>query len=78
MGGAGRATIDGMNSAAKAVLVGGPDELPRRVVDIADPTEIKIPFRGGYEHFRPDGRHQETELGRLPVYVWFERTEIAE
>ncbi|POX52381.1 hypothetical protein C3489_18200 [Streptomyces sp. Ru71] len=68
-----------MSNAAKAVLEGGPDDLPERIVPITPPgTELKIPHRGGYEHFRSTTRHQDTEQGQLPVYEWWERTEIAE
>ncbi|MFD8548312.1 DUF5988 family protein [Streptomyces sp. NPDC059649] len=68
-----------VQTAAKAVLEGGPAELPERIVP-ADPhgSELKIPFRGGYEHFRPTTRQQHTAEGALPVYEWWERTEIAE
>lgn len=66
-------------TAAKAVLAGGPEELPEKIVPI-DPSgaDLKIPFRGGYEHFRATSRRQDTPEGALPVYEWWERTEIAE
>ncbi|WP_438289661.1 DUF5988 family protein [Streptomyces sp. HUAS TT7] len=68
-----------MSIEAKAFLEGGPDELPERIVPIQPPgTELKVPFRGGYEHFKATSRHEETAQGRLPVYEWWERTEIAE
>nr|AFD20742.1 hypothetical protein [Streptomyces rimofaciens] len=68
-----------MSSAPKAFLEGGPDDLPERVVTITPPgVELKIPFKGGYEHFKKTSRHQDTAEGRLPVYEWWERTEIAE
>lgn len=68
-----------MSNAAKAVLEGGPDDLPERIVSITPPgNELKIPHRGGYEHFRSTPRHEDTDQGRLPVYEWWERTEIAE
>ncbi len=68
-----------MTRSAKAFLEGGPDDLPARVVPITPPgVELKIPHRGGYEHFKVTPRHQETEEGLLTVYEWFERTEIAE
>jgi hypothetical protein len=80
---AGNATPSG--KAVKAVLEGGPDDLPERVVPLTatGPTgraeeDLKIPHRGGYEHFRPTSRHEDTPEGRLPVYEWWERTEIAE
>ncbi|MET4644905.1 DUF5988 family protein [Streptomyces sp. NBC_01724] len=66
-----------MTNAAKAVLEGGPDDLPERIVSLTTPgTDVKIPFRGGYEHFKATARHQETTEGELPVYEWWERTEI--
>ncbi|MFF3784303.1 DUF5988 family protein [Streptomyces sp. NPDC001933] len=66
-----------MTDAAKAVLEGGPDDLPDRVVPLTAPgPDIKIPFRGGYEHFRATARHRETAEGQLPVYEWWERTEV--
>ncbi|MER7026649.1 MULTISPECIES: DUF5988 family protein [Streptomyces] len=61
----------------KAVLSGGPADFPERIVPIEPPgPEIKIAWRNGYEHFRATGRHEETEEGRLPVYEWWERTEL--
>ncbi|MEL5957174.1 DUF5988 family protein [Streptomyces sp. CLV115] len=68
-----------MTDAPKAVLEGGPDDLPDRIVPLTAPgsgPDIKIPFRGGYEHFRATARHRETAEGQLPVYEWWERTEI--
>ncbi|MGR8009759.1 DUF5988 family protein [Streptomyces hypolithicus] len=63
----------------KALLEGGPDDLPERIVAITPPgKELKIPHRGGYEHFKATSRHQEGAEGRLTVYEWWERTEIAE
>ncbi|MET9319391.1 DUF5988 family protein [Streptomyces sp. NPDC003038] len=65
--------------ANKAALEGGPDDLRERVVPVTSPGEdLKIPHRGGYEHFKPTSRHQERPEGQLPVYEWWERTEIAE
>ncbi|WP_327311881.1 DUF5988 family protein [Streptomyces sp. NBC_01243] len=64
-----------MTDAPKAVLEGGPDDLPDRIVPLTAP-DIKIPFRGGYEHFRATARHRETAEGQLPVYEWWERTEV--
>ncbi|MGW1375357.1 DUF5988 family protein [Streptomyces sp. NPDC002446] len=64
-------------TAAKAVLEGGPEELPERIMPV-DPSgaDLKIPFRGGYEHFRATSRQQDTPEGALPVYEWWERTEL--
>ncbi|NGO07610.1 hypothetical protein G5C60_08080 [Streptomyces sp. HC44] len=64
----------------KAALEGGPNDLPERIVPATAPAgeDLKIPHRGGYEHFRPTPRTQDTPEGKLPVYEWWERTEIAE
>ncbi|MCP2257995.1 hypothetical protein LX15_001682 [Streptoalloteichus tenebrarius] len=68
-----------MSIATKAVLEGGPEDLTDRVVPITPPGfELKLPFRGGYEHFKVTPRYQETPEGRLPVYEWISRTEVAE
>lgn len=65
------------DTAAKAVLEGGPEELAGRIVPIDPPgSELKIPFRNGYEHFRATDRQQKTSEGTLPVYEWWERTEL--
>ncbi|RPF29672.1 hypothetical protein EDD96_6206 [Streptomyces sp. Ag109_G2-6] len=73
------ATLCIMNDSdtAKAVLEGGPADLTERVV--AQPeagADVKLLFRGGYEHFRRTERAQDTAEGRLPVYEWWERTEL--
>ncbi|GAA2709300.1 MULTISPECIES: DUF5988 family protein [Streptomyces] len=66
-------------SSPKAFLEGGPDDLPSRIVPIVPPgIELKIPHRAGYEHFKVTPRHTDTAEGRLQVFEWFERTEIAE
>ncbi|WP_328908302.1 DUF5988 family protein [Streptomyces sp. NBC_00234] len=66
-----------MANVTKAVLEGGPDDLPERIVPVDEPgLDIKIPFRGGYEHFKATDRHEETDKGQLPVYTWWERTEV--
>ncbi|WP_406865569.1 DUF5988 family protein [Streptomyces sp. HUAS MG47] len=63
----------------KAFLEGGPDDLHERIVPVETPGEdLKIPHRGGYEHFKETPRRQDTEEGTLRVYEWWERTEIAE
>ncbi|MDJ0347588.1 DUF5988 family protein [Streptomyces sp. H10-C2] len=64
---------------SKAFLEGGPDDLRERIVPITPPgQELKIPHRGGYEHFKVTSRLQDSVEGQLPVYEWWERTEIAE
>ncbi|WP_155058277.1 DUF5988 family protein [Streptomyces blattellae] len=68
-----------MSDTTRALLAGGPDDLPERIVPVPPPgADVKIKLRGGYEHFRPTERHEDTTEGRLPVYEWWERTEIAE
>ncbi|WP_067544338.1 DUF5988 family protein [Nocardia crassostreae] len=63
----------------KGFLQGGPSGLTERVVPIqSSDAEIKIPFRGGYEHFKATERHQITAEGKLPVYEWAGRTAVAE
>ncbi|WP_318214553.1 DUF5988 family protein [Streptomyces sp. SCL15-6] len=66
-----------MSDTARALLEGGPQDLPARVVQITTPGEdLKIELRNGYEHFRPTDRHADTSEGRLRVYEWWERTEM--
>jgi hypothetical protein len=66
-----------MNIDDKAALEGGPNELKGRIVPIqASGADLKIPFHNGYEHFRPTSRHADTTEGTLPVYEWWERTEM--
>ncbi|BDT90226.1 hypothetical protein IU427_01895 [Nocardia beijingensis] len=68
-----------MSIGAKAVLEGGPQDLPARIVPITPPgVELKVPYRGGYEHFKVTQREQDTPEGRLRVYEWCDRTKIAE
>ncbi|MEV6773100.1 DUF5988 family protein [Nocardia sp. NPDC051030] len=68
-----------MAIAPNAFLAGGPSDLPERIVPIVPSgPDIKIPHRGGYEHFRPTVRTKETAVGTLPIYEWFERTKVAE
>ncbi|MER5210680.1 DUF5988 family protein [Streptomyces sp. NPDC002838] len=68
-----------MSDKARALLEGGPEDLPERIVPSPPPgADVKIKLRGGYEHFRATERDADTPQGRLPVYEWWERTEIAE
>ncbi|MEU2252182.1 DUF5988 family protein [Nocardia xishanensis] len=68
-----------MSNGAKAILEGGPADLPERIVPITPPgIELKIPFKGGYEHFKVTQRQADTESGRLTVYEWCDRTKVAE
>ena len=63
----------------KALLEGGPEELSGQVVPIVPPgQELKIPHRGGYEHYKVTTRHEDVEEERVTVYRWWERTEVAE
>ncbi|MCT7351328.1 DUF5988 family protein [Streptomyces sp. 15-116A] len=63
----------------KAILDGGPDDLAGNVVPITPPgQELKIPHRGGYEHYKVTTRHEKTQDGEATVYQWWERTEVAE
>ncbi|MCX3060795.1 DUF5988 family protein [Streptomyces beihaiensis] len=66
------------NMTGKALLEGGPLDLAERVVPVASPgADVKVQHRNGYEHFRPTQRRAETEDGEeLPVYEWWERTEM--
>ncbi|MFQ6331166.1 MULTISPECIES: DUF5988 family protein [unclassified Nocardia] len=68
-----------MSNSVKAVLEGGPEDLPARIVPITPPgIELKVAFKGGYEHFKVTARHKDTSEGSLPVYEWTVRTEIAQ
>lgn len=68
-----------MSTVDRAVLVGGPSGLSDRIVPATPPgTDIKIEFRGGYEHFEATPHLQETVDGPLRVYKWTYRTAIAE
>ncbi|MEU6894066.1 DUF5988 family protein [Streptomyces sp. NPDC046557] len=65
--------------ATTAALEGGPDDLPERLVPAPAPGEdVKVAHRGGYEHFKATARFRDAPQGRVPVYEWWERTEIAE
>lgn len=60
-------------------MEGGPADLPTRVVTVTPPgTEIKVQYKGGYEHFEATPRLQDTAEGPLRVYAWTYRTAIAE
>jgi hypothetical protein len=64
-------------SSDKAILEGGPDELAGRIVAVETAGEdVKITFRNGHEHYRPTSRRADTPEGVLPVYEWWERTEM--
>ncbi|MET9736095.1 DUF5988 family protein [Streptomyces sp. NPDC006458] len=66
-----------MNDTEKVFLEGGPKDLPERIVPVPAPgPDVKVEFLNGYEHFRPTSRAADTPAGRLPVYEWWERTEM--
>jgi hypothetical protein len=66
-----------MTDKTKAVLEGGPQDLPERIISLATPeVDLKIELRNGYEHFRQTARRADTAEGPLPVYEWWERTEM--
>ncbi|KOX12428.1 DUF5988 family protein [Nocardiopsis sp. NRRL B-16309] len=61
------------------LLVGGPTDLPpdlRRYFLRSGETTVKIPHRGGYEHFECVASTRGTD--RPPLYQWTERTTAAE
>ena len=67
-----------MSSDKRAILERGPEALTGRIVSIETPgTDLKIPFNNGYEHFKPTSRRAKTSEGPLPVYEWWERTEMS-
>jgi len=74
-----------------AVLVGGPSDIPpsRRTIHGVplDDVKIKVPHRGGYEHFVRDVSQHSEDASTLPsssdstatvIYHWSARTEVAE
>jgi hypothetical protein len=68
-----------MAKKVRAYLEGGPDDLSERIVPITPPGNVlKVAHLGGYEHFRATPRRTDTPEGRLTVYEWYERTEVAE
>lgn len=67
-----------MSGNDKVVLEGGPDDLAGRVVPVETTGEdLKIPFQNGHEHYRATSRRADTAEGALPVYEWWERTEMS-
>ncbi|MFJ5548435.1 DUF5988 family protein [Streptomyces sp. NPDC093225] len=66
-----------MSDSSKVVLEGGPADLPDRTVPAPEPgADLKLAHLGGYEHFRRTDRTHATPEGELPVYEWWERTEL--
>ncbi|MBO0854697.1 MAG: hypothetical protein J2P18_13155 [Nocardia sp.] len=65
-----------MGSSPKALLEGGPADLPRRIVPITPPgSELRVHTDGGYERFKSTARRQITPEGDLPVYEWIEHVD---
>jgi hypothetical protein len=66
-----------LDTSAEVLLEGGPQELPRLVrtalAAVLD-GRVKIPWRGGYEHFERVVRHEASR----PRFRWTMRTKIAE
>lgn len=61
----------------RAVLEGGPADLPgalRVLGTLPDARTVKIPHRGGYEHFE----RAEDGADGVQVFSWTMRTKIAE
>ncbi|AFU03722.1 hypothetical protein O3I_028865 [Nocardia brasiliensis ATCC 700358] len=68
-----------MSTVVKAVLEGGPKDMPARIVPITPPgIELKVKHQGAYEHFKVTAREQDTPEGRLRVYEWCDSTPIPE
>ena len=66
---------------SRVVLSGGPRTLSDGgVVELDQPAadKVKIAHRAGYEHFLPNGEVRVVDGETLPVYVWSDRTRIAE
>ncbi|AHH14973.1 DUF5988 family protein [Nocardia sp. NPDC052254] len=65
-----------MGTSPKAVLEGGPADLPHRIVPITPPgIELRVQTTGGYERFKSTPRRQDTPEGNLPVYEWIEHVD---
>jgi hypothetical protein len=66
---------------AQAILEGGPEHIPvaSRVQEVSPLDEkIKLPHRGGYEHFERVGWLEEHATAQRLIYRWTMRTEVAE
>ncbi|NKY49978.1 hypothetical protein HGA08_07095 [Nocardia vermiculata] len=65
-----------MGTSPKAVLEGGPSDLPQRIVPITPPgIELRVQTPGGYDRFKSTSRYQDTAEGNLPVYEWIEHVD---
>lgn len=65
----------------QAILEGGPESIPEtsRLQTVSPLDEkIKLPHRGGYEHFERVGWRDQHPSGLRLNYRWVMRTEIAE
>jgi hypothetical protein len=63
------------------VLEGGPADVPRQWPqrsDSADVGRVKVPHRGGYEHYHATGEQIQEDGRAIPVYRWTQRTRVAE
>jgi len=64
----------------KAVLVGGPADIPEeernRTVTLTD--RVKVPFGAGYEHFIHEGKFDRDGGEEVAVFHWSGRTKVAE
>jgi uncharacterized protein DUF5988 len=79
-----------MDSAAKttsapkpvrAILYGGPESIPDETrVQLVSPLEekVKLPYRGGYEHFERIAVIDTSDALEEITFHWKMRTEIAE
>lgn len=65
-----------LRAALHTLTRAAPRRRPRGGKGSLSDADRSIPFRGGYEHFRPTDRQEETSEGPLPVYSWWERTEV--
>ncbi|MES9543927.1 DUF5988 family protein [Actinomadura sp. NPDC000600] len=68
-------------SRVDAVLIGGPDDLPKSArTRQAESTDriIKIMHRGGYEHFELDDGSPTPATRPQRIFRWTMRTRIAE
>jgi hypothetical protein len=68
-------------TAIRAVLEGGPDDIPETLRVHWEPIhefKLKIPHRGGYEHFEREPEDLDADGPRPVIYRWTARTRIAE
>lgn len=73
-------TSEAGEAVAEVELRGGPACLPTRTTITASELacgRLKIPSRGGYEHFELDHAAVRRD-GAVAVFRWCDRTEVAE